>query len=264
MFGFSPKLPVSEEQRVWVDQGFHRLEKLLGRGRMIEAKPVEPTAEDFPDPYDKTPDAVEKLFSRVCNYMHVDRSSIELEIFQDETEQLREILPSWRDGGGKRAAGLYVHAHEEHRKIDDARGHVVVALRSTLLKDPMTLVATAAHELGHVILLGGKLIAPETSDHEPMTDLLTVFLGLGVFTANASGQFKQFEDNRRIGWSTQSLGYLPQQVFGYALARFATERDEIKPTWAKYLSPNVRADFKNSRRWLEANPQYVAMAKPIG
>jgi hypothetical protein len=91
MFGFSPQLPVSDEQRIWTEQGFKRLEKLLGRHRMLDAKVVEPTAEDFPDPYNKSPEAVEKLFSRVCAYMRIDRSRIELQIFQDETEELRAI-----------------------------------------------------------------------------------------------------------------------------------------------------------------------------
>src|SRR5207302_11477571 len=99
MFGFSAKLPINDEQRMWVDEGFKRLEKLLGRRRMIEAKVVEPTAEDFPDPYDKTPQAVESLFARVCAHMSVDRDSIELEIFQDETQELKEIVPYWRSRG---------------------------------------------------------------------------------------------------------------------------------------------------------------------
>jgi len=108
------------------------------------------------------------------------------------------------------------------------------------------------------------LMSPGTEDHEPMTDLLTVFVGLGIFTANSAARFKQFQDDRKIGWSTQRLGYLPERVFGYALARFATERGEHKPDWARHLSPNVKSDFKNSKRWLEHNPQYVAMPKPIG
>jgi hypothetical protein len=194
--------------------------------------------------------------------MRVDRSSIELEIFQDETEELREILPHWSGGAGTRAAGLYVHAHERERADDERR--MVVAIRSTMLKDPMSLVATVAHELGHVILLGGKLMSPTTPDHEPMTDLLTVFLGLGIFVANSAARFKQYQDNRRIGWSLQSLGYLREEVFGYALAKFASERGESNAEWARHLSPNVRADFKRSRRWLAKNPRYVAVAKPIG
>ncbi len=264
MFGFSPKLPISEEERLWTEEGFKRLEKLLGRRRMLDAKVVEPTAEDFPDPYDKSTEAVERLFSRVCTYMRIDRSAIELEIFQDEAEKLREILPHWRGASGTKAAGVYVHAHEQERVTDDGERSSVVAIRSTMLRDPMSLVATVAHELGHVILLGGKLMSPKTPDHEPMTDLLTVFLGLGIFTANSAARFKQFQDYRRVGWSMQRLGYLPETVFGYALARFATERGENEPEWARHLSPNVQSDFNHSMRWLARNPQYVTMAKPIG
>ena len=41
--------------------------KMLGRGRMLEANVMlSPTAKDFPDPYDTTPAAVEKLCQRVC------------------------------------------------------------------------------------------------------------------------------------------------------------------------------------------------------
>jgi hypothetical protein len=262
MFGFSPKLPITEEQRLWTDEGFRRLERVLGRNRMLEAKVVGPTAEDFPEPYDKTPQAVERLFCRVCAYMRVDRSSVELEVFQDETEELRQIVPHWRSTPTTHAAGLYVHAHEED-KVDQEQRRMVVAIRSTLLKDPMSLVATIAHELGHVILLGGQLMSPKTEDHEPMTDLLTVFLGLGIFNANCAARFAQYQEDRRIGWSMRRLGYLSEEVFGYALARFALERGENKPQWARHLSTNVRSYFKTSKGWLAENPQYVAMAKPI-
>lgn len=63
---------------------------------------------DFPDPYNKTLAAVEKLFQRLCTYMQPDRDAIELEICPDETEALRKTLPYWRGNSGG-AAGLYTH-----------------------------------------------------------------------------------------------------------------------------------------------------------
>jgi hypothetical protein len=252
MFGLSPKLPVTEDDRLWVDEGFKRLEKLLGRRRMLEAQVVLPTAEDFPDPYDKTPEAAEKLLRRICAYMKVDRQSIDFEVFGDETEELQKILPHWRDSHRGHAAGLYTH--DAGGDVEDrAHSGMMVSIRSTQLEDPLALVATIAHELGHVILLGGQLIEPKTPDHEPLTDLLTVFLGLGIFTANSAARFKQFQDERRQGWSMNRLGYLPEQVFGYALARFAFERGEEKSDWTKHLSTNVRAYFNRSLSWLTKN-----------
>jgi len=266
MLGFAPKLPISDQGRQWVDEGFRRLEKLLGRQRMLEAKVVVPTAEDFPDPYDRSSAAAEALFCRVCGYMRVDRRSVEFEVFPDETEELTEILPYWRSDGAKHAAGIYLHHHdgdsEEQDQSEEKR--MVVAIRSTQLKDPLSLVATVAHELGHVILLGGRLLDRKTPDHEPLTDLLTVFLGLGIFTANASRRFKQHQEDRRYGWSMNRLGYLPEEVYGYALAKFAAERGERKPEWARHLSTNVRAYFKQSSAWLaKHSPQFGgAMADP--
>jgi hypothetical protein len=186
--------------------------------------------------------------------MRVDRRLVELEIFPDETEELREILPYWRGDAEHCAAGLYVeHSSDIDTITTKEVRRLTVAIRSTQLTDPLSLVATVAHELGHVILLGGRLMDPQTPDHEPMTDLLTVFLGLGVFTANSAGRFKQFQDERHAGWSMNRLGYLSEQLYGYALASFALERGDEDLEWAKHLSTNVRSYFKRSREWLRKN-----------
>src|SRR5262249_11093211 len=100
MLGFSARLPVSDEDRLWVDAGFRRLERMLGRRRMLEARAVLPTPDDFPDPYNKTTEAAELLFQRVCSYMQVERNRIELEFFNGEGDELREVLPYWRSRGG--------------------------------------------------------------------------------------------------------------------------------------------------------------------
>jgi hypothetical protein len=39
---------------------------------------------------------------------------------------------------------------------------------------PKALVATIAHELGHVLLLGDGRVATQQQDHEPLIYLLTV------------------------------------------------------------------------------------------
>jgi hypothetical protein len=194
--------------------------------------------------------------------MRVDRRGIQLEVFPDETDELRAILPYWHGSSGG-CAGFYSHRGEDLAEERDVDQRMLVALRSTQLKDPLSLVATMAHELGHVILLGGGLVSPQTADHEPLADLLTVFLGFGIFNANAAGQFKQHQDERRYGWSMHRLGYLPQQAYGYALAKFISERGEEKVVWERHLSTNVRAYFRQSQRWIAKNKFHVVMPKPI-
>jgi hypothetical protein len=45
-------------------------------------------------------------------------------------------------------------------------------------------------------------------------------------------------------------GYLPEVVYGYALARFASERGEAQPTWAAHFSTNLKVYFRQSAAWL--------------
>lgn len=251
---FRPSIPISEEDRQWVESGFDRLSRILGYHRMLEVSVILPDIEHFPDPYDKTSAAAEKMFSRICRYMKINRDIIDLEVFPDVTSELGKLLPYWSsDHGG--CAGIYFDPEDESKKM-------VVALRQSQMEDPLAVVATLAHELGHVILLGGGLLDRNTKDMEPLTDLLTVFLGFGIFNANCAARFRQWHADRKQGWSMQRLGYLPEEVYGYALARFAKERGEHRPRWAAHLSTNVRSYFKKSVAWLDY--QKITSSKPIG
>jgi hypothetical protein len=244
MFGLGrSKLPVTDEERLWIDKSFLRLADLLGARRMRDAVVMLPTPEHFPDRYDGSEEALEAIFRRVAERMQVDPGTIALDIFDDARQTTRSLVPFW-SGESSGAGGLYGH---------DGVSRTVVAINSSYLEDPMALVATLAHELGHVILLRPGLVGRDEPDMEPLNDLLTVFLGFGVFNANAVFQFRQFNSYDRQGWSTRRLGYLSEQQFGYALARFAEERGESKPEWSKYLSTNVASYYRQSIGWLRAN-----------
>ena len=112
-------------------------------------------------------------------------------------------------------------------------------------------MATIAHELGHDILLGGGLITVDKEDHEPLTDLITVFLGLGLFMANATLRDKKAAGNNTSYHKIDAQGYLPSRICGYGLALFAYARGETKPDWARYLRPDAAHTFKSALRYLK-------------
>ena len=60
----------------------------------------------------------------------------------------------------------------------------------------MAWVGVLAHELSHIILLRPGLVDRNEKDMA-LTDLLTVFLGFGIFTANSVFRFKQYSENNR-------------------------------------------------------------------
>jgi hypothetical protein len=243
MFGFKPKLPIDDELRQWADEGFLRLEQILGRQRMLQCQVILPEDRFFPDVFDGTKAGVAAMAERVAGYMGVLRDSFVVEIFAEDEERWRESLPEW-NGKSSDAAGLYFPRPEGERFL--------VGVHAKKLKEPVSLVATLAHELAHVLLLGGGLMDHDAIDMEPMTDLATVFLGMGVFTSSAAFQFKQWTEGNMQGWNSSRQGYLPEPVWAYALARFAQLRGEERPPWAKALPKNIHGYFAQSARWLKA------------
>ncbi len=200
---------------------------------------VLPNDDYFPGVYRGSRDDVQAVLERLCRHMDVDPDRVELEPYAaDENPALSAHVPIHSQSSG--AAG--------HHRVRDGRS--VIGLRDDLARRPMSLVATIAHELGHVLLLADRRISREREDHEPLTDLLTVFFGLGVFTANAA-----FEQSREIRGeysytSTNRQGYLTEPMYGYALARYAWLREETDPSWARYLDTNPGVLCRRGLRYL--------------
>lgn len=246
LFG-KPAPPLENEWRLWVDENAAWILEEFGHQAIRERTVALPSPEYFPDRYDGTEHAVERLVQRVCGYMDVDRSRFRLEVFTDGDAWLLKSLPAYK-ATHQGAAGLYFDP-------EDGKS-LVLALEESQLEDVEAVIATTAHELCHVHLLGDGRVSADEVDHEFLTDLLTVFLGLGVFTANSAIQFNQWEEGGWQGWKTSRKGYLPEAAFGYALALFAVVRGESKPQWAAYLASNIKHYFKKSMRYLRSSPPH--------
>jgi len=237
---FAPQCPVNEDQQLWIEQSSSWIVRQFG----IQAPDVVvvlPTPEFFPDTYRAEEEDVDTLLKRVCDYMGVNRDRLELELFSDKSKELRDHLPLF-ESSRRGAAGQFTNA---------AAGPIRIRISTDHLNDPMSLVAVIAHELGHVLLLADGKISKDRKDHEHLTDLLTVWLGLGIFTANSAFKFTQWHGGFKQGWESRRLGYLTEQMFGYALAWFAFGRGERKPPWSKHLQGNSGHYFKSSMRFLE-------------
>ena len=227
--------------RQWVDGRFGWLQDRLGHDRPRNARVVLPTPEFFPDAYDGSRDAALAMFDRVCGYMNVDPQGFRLFVY--ESGRLPNLGLGHRSDST--AAGVYLGGSGENGARVPAIG-----IEESQLADPMSLVATLAHEIGHEILLGQRHVAHDTPDHEPLTDLLTVFMGMGIFPANATIRDRGWTGVATQGWQTSRLGYLDQRTFGYALARFAHARGETAPAWVKHVRPDVRAPLLQGLRFL--------------
>jgi hypothetical protein len=190
VFQSPPRCPVDPQTRAWIERRMAWLKAQFGNAGLRSRPVVLPNSEFFPDSYDGSDESVRVLFDRVCGYMGVRADHIEISLYGEQVPV--------REGGDlvPGTGGLYVEA--------DGRFHIW--LNAANIDDPGGLVATMAHELGHVLLLGHGRISADEPDHEPLTDLLTVFLGLGVITANAVVHETSWTSGAWSGWSVGRRG----------------------------------------------------------
>jgi hypothetical protein len=207
----------------------------LGADRLFGATVILPTDEFFPDPYRHDEASARACLTRMCGYMRADPRALTLTVLPDEAM--------------RGASGLYQRGARKPFPAIREKSKVFVA--ASQLAHPMSLMATLAHEIGHEILLGGGLLTSDVPDHEEITDLLTVFLGVGVFNANATVHESSWNYGATYsGWSIGRHGYLSTSVFGYALGVFAYVREEAAPRWARHLRPDARGALRQGLKYL--------------
>jgi hypothetical protein len=226
--------PVRPAEQRWIEQSMDWFVREFGRGT-LSGPVILPTDDYFPGAYTGTPDDVRAVLAQLCRQMGVDPAAVELEMYEaDDNPELTALVP---------IVGQSVDAAGHYRRRN---GRSVIAIRDDQPARPMALVATIAHELGHARLLGEGRIDAGREDGEPLTDLVTIFFGLGIFGANAA--LDHWRDDRYT--RTSRLGYLTEPMFGYGLARYAWLRGETDPPWARNLDTNPRAFLKRGLRYL--------------
>jgi hypothetical protein len=232
---FDARCPVDSREQTWIEESMSWFRTTFGDEPLRQPVLV-PTPEFFPEPLSGTADDILPLVTRMCEYAAVDADTVTTELYGDSAEA--EMA---------RAAGLTYRSSSAAGHYRRQGGQVIIGIDQTLVATPARLVATISHELCHVRLDDG--VTGDREDHEPLTDLCTVYLGMGIFTANACFEFNQDQWRR----STQRLGYLTEPMFGYGLACYAWLRGERQPTWARHLDANPRAFLKRGLRYLANN-----------
>jgi hypothetical protein len=235
---FRPKCPVPAREQAWIEK---MLLWCVGRFGDVPLRGpvVEPTDVFFPGGYLGTQQDVLRTVAQVRALLGISAERVAVEVAIDGD------LPGDLDGMPQFPVRRAVVAGDYQQR----EGRGLIRIDPAQAGDRARLVAVAAHELCHELLLGrGGVPGADGEDHEPLTDLLTVYTGFGVFTANAAFDFQA----SRAGWRTRTLGYLTEAMFGYALACHAWMRGEAgpEPGWARFLDANPRGYMKQGIRFL--------------
>jgi len=247
--GFKKKAicPVPVEDVRWVRWAFSWLINNFGEELYDNKQILVPEYSSFPIQYNGQRESAEETLKIVAIQMDVLPEDIHLSIYAEGTNSIGTggIFQSevFVEQQGGHSGGLYWGRNEEDNKYH-------IGLEQKVLRDPEEIVATLAHEIAHIKLLGeGRL----TENDEPLTDLATIVFGFGIFNANAAFHFKNTFDS----WGYKRLGYLSQMQWGFALAYWAYSRNDDNPDWIKYLSADLRSDFKKSMQYILENEQLI-------
>lgn len=243
IFG-KPKPTVTPEDKDWVEDAFLWLEQQYGKDFLKNVVTIEPTKEFFPLDFKGTEENAAQLTEMICDYMHIKNIKIDLHYFSDKPIELTEGIVTTQSEKGfgfqnKNKLGTY----SEH-----GPNKYSIGIELELLKDPINLIATLAHELSHLTLLGeGRL---EVNDEE-LTDINTIALGFGIFTANSIFQFQQFQGTSTQGWQTQRRGYIPEQVAAYCLALFTNYQQKDDAKWRHFLTKSIKKMYDRNIKYLK-------------
>ena len=221
---FSPKPPLAVREKAWTEVRMRWLARQFGVNRLLTARVVLPDDNWFPDPYDGKVEDARRLLDRICDFMQIAPASIRLEVCEDTA------MPG--------VAGQYQPG--------------LIRLAESQLADPPGVVAVLAHELAHDLLVGRGLLKDDL-DAEWVTDLLPVYLGLGIFTADATLREKTERQGRHSWWTLSRRGDLNSCMIGYALALFAWVRGERRPEWAGFLRLDAAESLAAGLRYLVAS-----------
>lgn len=233
------KLPITDEDKVWVDEDLNWLRAEFGEDHFMEIKTITPTKDFYERSFDGTEKDAEFILMRTMELMNIKDVDIKLNFFSDSPIEMVDgtvlTTPANIKGSWKSAAGTF----------EQKKNETLISIETQQLKNPISLIATISHELSHQILLGENRIK---ENDEYLTDITAITYGFGIFIGNSRFQFT----SSGFGWQSSSQGYLPEQIIAYAMAWLSKERNE-KIEYNHFLDKSIKKYLQQSYQWLCEN-----------
>ena len=146
------KSPVTTEDEEWLNSDLGWLKDVLSEPHFLEIKTVTPTKDFYNRDFTEIEDDAQFVLKRTKELMCIENDKIKLEFFDDSPVEMDDgsilTTPADINGNWESAAGLY----------EKKENNTIIYIEKQQLKNPISLIATIAHELSHVILLGEKII----------------------------------------------------------------------------------------------------------
>lgn len=238
---FPPTRPLDKETQHWIEVRSAWIIKEFGLERLA-AKPIILSDDPrFSVTWGGTVAEAERLFAIVCGIMDVPAAQVELR---------------WSDESRRKRPHTVIEGVNETENGPDPEN--VIRIDRANLKTPKRLLAAMAYGLARYHLIAGRRLAADVPDVDHVAELLTVFFGLGVFSADSTvryyfypsvpsdiyyGQMQNYEISR--------FGFLTARHYGYAMALWSSIREDSDYEFAAHLRPDAREPFYDTLKYLK-------------
>lgn len=204
-----------------------------------------PTAEFFPDHFDRSAKSVERLLHRIQGQCGLSDVPLQLEVAGAEGGAGGSCSTGGCCGPAAGAAGRFRRV----RLAADGDGYVVAVAATEVASAPV-LTTGLVRAVSHVFLTEADLYPEfERAEYEPAVDLAGIMLGFGVLLGNGAYLYSKGCGGVKIGSAT----LLPVEEIGVGLALYGYLHDVPPRVCRGHLEPTPRAAFDEAHLWVRSN-----------
>ncbi|HHH30828.1 MAG TPA: hypothetical protein ENK57_21130, partial [Polyangiaceae bacterium] len=171
-----------EERIHWI---LDKSARLVEGGAVPVSGLVLPTGRHFPDRYDGSPEALQRLLMRVAK--HAGLSDLELEA--------NLVVPEGESAGGScssGACGVPSATQKQVRRVEEMGEGYKVNIIANELGNPIILMTALVRAIGHIFLQEADLAHTfDRSDYDHGIDLTATMLGFGTILGNGAYVYRK-------------------------------------------------------------------------
>lgn len=236
----NPALPNPAEQQ-WIDWRWSWLYQCLGPDHLHDVRLICEANDILPIQQELSIDDLQEGLDTLTVAMGLDPAEVVLHIDpEDDVETGVDIAEAMQD--------------------DINAGLLPVSIGQTLLASPNLLAAQLPSAVAYGHCVRSQRLDEERHDWGAAAELCAIFLGAGALLANGSVADSAETSQLWYRWAAQRHTSMSPAMLGYALARFALDRED--DTWATVLRPDIRTPFRAALRELRENPPRLVVDPP--
>jgi hypothetical protein len=251
----------SEDSLRWIVSSYASLAAEHGEG-IGDPVLVQPTADDFPDAFERSVDGVGRFLVRMLEYAPV-ASDLDVRLRIVEGESGVGVGGSCGSGscstgsrgiGGVDSTGCGTESRRVFgdRVVDTDDGYIV-ELPSSAAGHPLRLAAALARSVGTIVLLeAGEVVEP--AEIGPMSELAGAAVGLGVLLLGGAYLFGKSCGGVKVEQCT----HLDVMELAVVVSLFARLHDHKLSSLKTHLETTQREALGEAMAWVDSNPELLA------